>query len=96
MQRTSPETDTYEIVAKQTDFLGVNERDCLIVVGSPSDADTEIRFKDLEFEIVHHLTGDNALIPLSQTKVENNSLLQWHVQQGLQIVTDKIQKAIAQ
>ena len=94
VKTASPEPDTYEIVAKQTDFLGVNERDCLIVIGSPNNADTQIRFKVLEFEIQHHLAGDNQLIPLSQSKVENNSLLLLHVQQGLQTVTDKIQKAI--
>ena len=98
VKTSSPDTDTYEIMAKHRtrDFLGVNERDCLIVVGSPSDADTEIRFKVLEFEIQHHLSGDNQLIPLSQSKVENNSLLRLGVQQGLQIVTDKIQKGISQ
>jgi hypothetical protein len=44
VKTASPEPDIYQIVAKQTDFLGVNERDCLIVVGSPGDADTQIRF----------------------------------------------------
>jgi PEGA domain len=92
----SPEKDIYEIVAKHIGFLDASERDCLIVIGSPSDADTQIRFKVLEFEIQHHLTGDSQLIPLDQSKVQNNSLLLLQVQQGLQIVTDKIQKAVQQ
>ncbi len=96
MRTSSPEADTYEIVAKQSYFLGINERDCLIVVGSPGDADTQIRFKVLEFEIQHRLTGDNQLIPLSQSKAVNNSTLLLHVQQGQQIVTGKIQKGITQ
>ena len=96
LKTDSPEADTYEIVAKWTDFLGANERDCLIVVGSTGDADTQIRFKVLEFEVQHHLTGDNQLIPLSQSKVEGHDLLLSHVKEGLKTVTDKIRKGIGE
>lgn len=91
---SSPEADTYEIVAQQTGFLHVTERDCLIVVGSPGDGDTQIRYKVLEFEVQHHLGGGDQLIPMGRSKVEGNSLLLLHVKQGLQMVTDKIHIAI--
>jgi hypothetical protein len=91
---SSPEADTYEIVAQQTGFLHATERDCLIVVGSPGDGDTQIRYEVLEFEVQHHLGGDNQLIPMDRSKVEGNSLLLLHVKEGLQMVTDKIDIAI--
>jgi hypothetical protein len=91
IKTSSPEADTYEIVAQKIGFLHASERDCLIVVGSPGDTDTEVRFKVLEFEVQHHLGGDDQLIPMGRSKVEGNSLLLLHVRQGLQMVVDKIQ-----
>ena len=75
--------------SKQPDFLGVNEKNCLIVIGSFGGDNTQFRFKILEFKIQHHLAGDNQLIPLSQSKVRNNSLLLLPVQDALKILVVK-------
>jgi hypothetical protein len=94
IRTSSPGADNFVIVAQQMGFLDATERDCLIAVGSPSDGQTQIRFKVLEFEIQHHLTGEKQLIPLNQGKVEGNEILLLHVKEGSKIVTGKIQKAI--
>ena len=95
VKTTTLDANTYAIVAQQTGFLDATERDCLIVIGSPHDGQTQIRFKVLEFEIQHHLTGDKQLIPLSQSKMQGNSLLLLHVKEGLQIlIASKIHKTI--
>lgn len=94
VRTSSPEADTYEIVAQQMGFLHATERDCLVVVG-PGDPYSQIKFKVLEFEVQHHIGGEDQLIPMGRSKVEGNSLLLLRVKEGLQIVTEKLQKAIA-
>ena len=107
VQTDSPETDTYEVVARQSFSLGIlggTERDCLLVVGQAKDNETQIWFKVVEYQIQHTEVPNGLLkyydvkqlVPISPSRTQMNDLLETRVRQGVQMVTERIQKAIGQ
>ena len=103
----SPEPDTYEVVARQSFSLGIlggTERDCIIVVGQAKDDETQIWFKVLEYEVQHSEVASGLLkysdvkqlVPISPSRTQMNELLATRVRQGVQMVTERIGKAIGQ
>jgi hypothetical protein len=106
LRNDSPAPETYVIVAQQTWGLGIlggSERDCIIVVGQSKDNETQVWFKVLEYA-VHHtevmvnftLSDKKQLIPIDSSQTAMNADLQGRVQDGIKIVTDKIQSVIGQ
>ena len=103
----SPEPQAYEVVAQRTFSLGIlggTERDCLIVVGQAKDDETQIWFKVLEYQVQHTVTSNGLLnyhdnkqlITVSPSRMQMNDFLSARVQEGVRIVTDRIQQAINQ
>jgi hypothetical protein len=95
-----PEPETYQVTAKQTFSLGMlggNERDCLLVVGQTKEGETQILFKIVEYQIQHTLVNfqdEKRSIPLHPSRMQMNDILQTHVQEGVRIVTERIQGAV--
>ena len=101
----SPEPQAYEVVAQRTFSLGIlggTERDCLIVVGQAKDDETQIWFKVLEYQVQHTVTSNGLLnyhdnkqlTAVSPSRMQMNDFLSARVQEGVQIVAEKIQQAI--
>jgi len=92
--------ETYAVTAHETfslGFLGGTERVCLLVVGQTKDDETQILFKVLEFQIQHTIVNfrdEKQLIPLHPSRIQMNDILQTQVQNGVRIVTERIQKAL--
>jgi len=82
--------------------LGGTERDCLIVVGQAKDDETQIWFKVLEYQVQHTVTSNGLLnyhdnkqlTAVSPSRMQMNDFLSARVQEGVQIVAEKIQQAI--
>jgi len=103
----SPDPETYGVVARYTFSLGIlggTERDCLLVIGQAKDDQTQIWYKVLEYQVQHSVTStgllsyhDNKnLIPVSPSRMQMNSGFEAQLREGVQIVTERIQQAIAQ
>jgi hypothetical protein len=98
----SPRPETYEIIAQQTFSLGIlggTERLLLLVVGQTKDDETQILFKMLEYQIQHTIVNfqdQKQLIPMHPSRMQMNEINQRHVQEGVQLVTERIQTAIQQ
>ncbi|HEV2330007.1 MAG TPA: hypothetical protein VGY56_14595, partial [Verrucomicrobiae bacterium] len=103
----SNEPETYEIVAQYTFSLGIlggTERDCLVVVSQAKDDETQIWFKVLQYQIQHTVTSNGLLsyhdnknlIPISPSRMQMTDVLQTLLQQGEQMVSERIQKALGQ
>jgi hypothetical protein len=103
----SPEPQAYEVVAQRTFSLGIlggTERDCLLVVGQAKDDETQIWFKVLEYQVQHTVTSNGLLnyhdnkqlIAVSPSRMQVTDMLQVRVQEGVQTVMGKIQRAIGQ
>lgn len=103
----NPNSDIYEIEGQQTFSLGIlggTERDCLIVVGQSKDDETQIWFKVLEFEVQHTVVAngllnyhdEKQLIPIDSSRMVITDDLRTRVQEGIQLVTGKIQQGVGQ
>lgn len=96
----TPQPDTYQVTANETfslSILGGTERVCLLVVGQTKDDETQILFKVVEYQIQHVMVNshdEKQLIPMHPTRMQMNDINQQHVQDGVRIVTERIQKAL--
>jgi hypothetical protein len=99
------QTETYQVTASQTFSLGIlggTERICLLVVGQTKEGETQILFKVLEYQIQHtavvggllNIQDNKQLIPMHPSRMQMNDINQQHVQDGVRIVTERIQKAV--
>ncbi|MGA8146586.1 MAG: PEGA domain-containing protein [Gallionellaceae bacterium] len=106
-QDNLPEPETYVVVGRHTFSLGIlggTERDCLLVVGRAKDDETQIWFKVLEYQVQHTVTSNGLLnyhdnkqlIAVSPSRMQMNDLLLARVQEGVQIVTERIRQGIEQ
>jgi hypothetical protein len=97
---TQPET--YQITGGHTFSLGIlggYERLLLLVVGQTKDDETQILFKVLEYQIKHtvvNLSDQKQLIPMHSSRMQMNETDQRYLQEGLKLVTERIQTAIQQ
>ncbi len=94
--------ETYEITGGQIFSLGIlggTERLLLLVVGQTKDDETQILFKVLEYQIQHTIVNfqdQKQLIPMHPSRMQMNEINQRHVQEGVPLVTERIQTAIQQ
>ncbi|HEV2330287.1 MAG TPA: hypothetical protein VGY56_16010, partial [Verrucomicrobiae bacterium] len=106
-QDNSPEPETYVVVGRYTFSLGIlggTERDCLVAVGQTKDDETQIWFKVLQYQIQHTVTSNGLLsyhdnknlIPISPSRMQMTGVLETLLQQGEQMVSERIQKALGQ
>jgi hypothetical protein len=107
LQNDSPKPDMYGITARQTFSLGIlggTERVCLLVVGQAKPDETHILFKVLEYQIKTTINAgslfsgkeNKQLIPVSPDRIQMTDVLQTQLRQGVQIVSERIQKAIGE
>jgi len=107
LEDDSTRPENFQVVARQTFSLGIlggTERDCLLVVGQASDDDTQIYFKVLEYQVKTTIDAGNLLnmkeskqlIPVHPSRIQMNDVLQARVQDGLRVVTERIQQAVGQ
>jgi hypothetical protein len=103
----SPEKETYQVIAQQTfslGFLGGNERVCLLVVGQAKEDETQIFFTVLDYQIQHtavvnainDIRDDKRLIPLHPSRMQMNDINWQHVQEGVNTMMERIQRALGQ
>ncbi len=94
--------ETYEVTGGQIFSLGIlggTERLLLLVVGQTKDDETQILFKVLEYQIQHTIVNfqdQKQLIPMHPSRMQMNEINQRHVQEGVLLVTERIQTAIQQ
>jgi len=92
--------DCYQMTASDTFSLGIlggTERLCLLVVGQTKDDETQILYKVVEYRIQHTLVNfqdTRQLIPMHPSRMQMDELNQLHVQEGIRLVKERIQKAI--
>ena len=92
--------ETYKVTGHQIfslGLLGETERVCRLVVGQTKDDETLILFKVVEYKIQHTLVDlkdVRQLIPIHPSRMQMSDLDQMHVQTGIRIVTERIQKAL--
>ena len=92
--------ETYKVTGHQIfslGFLGGTERVLLLVVGQVKDDETQILFKVVEYKIQNTLVDlkdQKQLIPMHPSRMQMGDLDQTHVQTGIRIVTERIQKAL--
>jgi len=98
----SPQPEVYQVTAQHVfslSILGGNERVCLLVVGQTKDDETQILFKVLDFKIQHtivNLQDEKQLIPMDSSRMQMNEIYQNYIQEGVQTVTERIQRAVGQ
>jgi hypothetical protein len=97
--------ETYRVRARQGFTLGIlggTERACLLVVGQTKDDETQILFKVLEYQ-VHHVVVANSLFnikdekqmtPISPSRIQMTDALFSQVNDGVRIVTERINSII--
>jgi hypothetical protein len=98
-----PHPEVFTIEAKQGMFGGY--RQCLIVGGQTKDHETQIVFKVLEYEthldvnlgILRFTEGRPPTVAIHPQRIAQMTLYhQTRLKEGLQIVTQRIKRAIAQ
>jgi hypothetical protein len=105
LHNDSPKPDVYEVVARQRFSLGIlggTERVCLLVVGQAKTDETLIFYKVLEYQIKTTvdvgslLNGQDKkqMIPVSPEKIQMTDVLRNQIQEGVRIVTGRIQSVI--
>ena len=103
----SPQPENYRVMARHTFSLGIlggTERLCLLVVGQTKDDETQIYFKVLEYQVQHTIEANSIFnikdnkqkIPIHSSRMQMNDVLQARVQEGVKMVTERIQMAIGQ
>jgi hypothetical protein len=103
----SPQPENYRVMARHTFSLGIlggTERLCLLVVGQTKADETQIFFKVLEYQVQHTIEANSFFnikdnkqkIPIHASRMQMNDVLQARVQEGIKMVTERIQAAIGQ
>lgn len=105
LHNDSPKPDVYEVVARQRFSLGIlggTERVCLLAVGQAKLDETLIFYKVLEYQIkttvdvgtLFNGQDKKQMIPVSPDRMQMTDILQNQIQEGVQIVTERIRAAI--
>jgi len=107
-----PETSVIEAAYEIPGFLGAGtttgRRQCIIVCGQAKDDETQIYFKVMEYKaktdipfslgaLLHTATPDHAnYTPINPSRIQMTDALQAQLTNGVPMVTERIQQAIAQ
>ena len=100
----SPQPNVYQLSARHEFSLGIlggTVRVVLLVAGQTKDGETQILFKVLEYQAQHTIVAeglkfrdDKQLIPLHSSRIQMTDILNSQVQEGIRVVTERIQTAI--
>ena len=107
LHNDAPKPDVYEVVARQRFSLGIlggTERVCLLVVGHAKPDETLIFYKVLQYQIKTTVDAGSLFngqdkkqtIPVSPEKIQMTDILQNQLREGVEIVSERIHKAIGQ